>query len=214
MYPQTCRNPRHNRESSNLITAISDYESDAVVANTASYSYEPRHHRTNTELNLSVLQRYLPSVRSILNIAASAVVYTLGSPTGSWDRTGHEGTLFVCALAAHTQDPSMRPRACVFILNRKGLDNVVIDLGTVHHAEMVEELVVLQIESPTNAKELRVVGLWIHNDKEDTRETSWAMIEESWKYARSLGPSMGLDTELGPAARAVGKLSLSGLLSQ
>lgn len=53
--------------------------------------------RTNPQLNLSVLQRHLPSTTSILLIAPYAVIYTFIPDTSSWEKSGIEGTLFICA---------------------------------------------------------------------------------------------------------------------
>ena len=212
MSRQTPRKARHSRQPSNKIPAVSDYESDAAGM---LQSYEPPPLRSNTELNLSVLQRYLPSVRSILSIAANAVVYTFDSASGGWVKSGCEGTMFVCVQAPHPADPAQRPRACVFILNRRALDNVLVDLARVSHAEIAEQLVALRIEGQWEGGEERVLGLWVHNEKEDTREVNWKMIEESWKYARSVGPYEGPDDEYGPATIAIGKSSsVSDLFSK
>ena len=207
MSRQTPRKSRHTRQPSNLIP-VSDYESDAAAFHA---SYEPPPPRTNTELNLAVLQRYLPSIQSILSIAANAVVYTFDSDSGSWDKSGIEGTLFVCAQSPLPEDPGRNARACVFVLNRRGLDNLVVDLARVSHVEIVGELVILKVEGNWQEGE-RVVGLWVHNDKDGTRELNGAMIEESWKVARSGGAAEAVGTETGPAMQAIGRrLSLSDL---
>lgn len=215
------RKARHTRNPSNRIPAVSDYESDAMAVSAAaasyqSHSYEPPPLRSNTELNLSVLQRYQPSVRAILSIAANAVIYAIDSVTGGWVKSGIEGTMFVCAQAPLPDDPEQRPRACVFVLNRRGLDNVVIDLARVSHAEDGGELIFLMVEGGRGKEEQeKVLGLWIHNEKEDTRERNWAMIEESWKVARTAGAFEGQYQDVGPAAVATGRrLSLSDLFNK
>lgn len=209
MSRQTPRKGRgHNRNPSNLIHAVSDYESDAAAMHSA---YEPPPPRTNTELNVSVLQRYLPSIQTILSIAANAVVYTFDSTSESWEKSGIEGTMFVCAQSPLPDDPNHSPRACVFVLNRRALDNLVVDLARVSHVEIAGELVILKVEG--NWQEgSKVIGLWIHNDKDETREMNGAMIQESWKVARSAGTTEERGPEAGPAMQAIGmRLSLSDL---
>ncbi|KAG6040574.1 hypothetical protein E4U41_000082 [Claviceps citrina] len=184
MSRQTPRRPRHTRQPSNLIPAVSDYESDAVALHAASYAAPPP--RTNTELNVNVLQRYLPSIQTILSIAANAVVYTLDSGSTSWDKSGVEGTMFVCTQSPHPE--SGQPRACVFVLNRRGLDNLIVDLARVSHVEIAGELVIFKVEGgTTRLEDDKVIGLWIHNDREETRQINGATIQEIWKVTRSPG---------------------------
>ncbi|PTD12741.1 hypothetical protein HYE67_009927 [Fusarium culmorum] len=155
MSRQTPRKPRHSRQPSNRIPAVSDYESDAAAIHT---DYAPPPPRTNTELNLS-----------------------------SWEKSGVEGTMFVCAQSPSSEDPAQQPRACVFILNRRGLDNVIVDLSRVSHAEVSGELVIMKVEGDWEEGD-KVLGVWIHNDKDETREMNAAIIQEAWKIARSAGP--------------------------
>ncbi|KAL6799405.1 PH domain-like protein [Trichoderma sp. SZMC 28013] len=207
----TPRKPRHNRHPSNRIPAISDYESDAAVVTSA---YEAPPPRTNTELNLSVLQRYLPSISRILSIAANAVVYTFDSTAQSWEKSGIEGTMFVCAQTPLPEDVDHRPRACVFVLSRRGLDNVVVDLARVGHVELMGELVILKVEGDWEEDE-KVLGVWIHNDEENTRATNGAIIEESWKIARAAGTVSNEGPEAGPAMQAIGRpLTLNELFGR
>ncbi|KAK2601604.1 hypothetical protein QQS21_004839 [Conoideocrella luteorostrata] len=213
MSRQTPRKARHARQPSNLIPAIYDYESDAAAFHA---SYAPPPPRTNTELNVSVLQRYLPSIQAILSIAANAVVYTFDSNSESWDKSGIEGTIFVCAQSSLPD--THQPRACVFVLNRRALDNLVVDLARVSHVEIAGELVILKVEGDWEEGD-KVIGLWIHNDKDETREINGAMIQESWKVARSTATTEEQDleagAEAGPAMQAIGRrLSLSDLFGQ
>ncbi|GKU04451.1 dcp1 decapping family protein [Fusarium langsethiae] len=209
MSRQTPRKPRHSRQPSNRIPAVSDYESDAAAIHT---DYAPPPPRTNTELNLSVLQRYLPSIHTILSIAANAVIYTFNSTSESWEKSGVEGTMFVCAQSPSSEDPAQQPRACVFVLNRRGLDNVIVDLSRVSHAEVSGELVIMKVEGDWEEGD-QVLGVWIHNDKDETREMNAAIIQEAWKIARSAGPvETTQGPEAGPAMQAMGRrLSLSDL---
>ncbi|RBR14316.1 uncharacterized protein FIESC28_07746 [Fusarium coffeatum] len=173
MSRQTPRKARHSRQPSNRIPAVSDYESDAAAIHTDSYAPPPP--RTNTELNLSVLQRYLPTIHTILSIAANAVIYTFDSSTEGWKKSGVEGTMFVCAQSPLPEDPGQRPRACVFVLNRRGLDNVIVDLSRVSHAEVSGELVIMKVEGDWEEGD-NVMGVWIHNDRDETREVASVMV--------------------------------------
>ncbi|KAI2778580.1 PH domain-like protein [Daldinia loculata] len=175
-------------------TVASDYESD-----TASYmaSHPPPPAaaaalaaRTNTELNLSVLRRYRPSITSILSIAAHAVVYVF-TPPSKWDRSTVEGTLFICA-----QDEDGEAAAadgCLFILNRKGLQNLILDLSTVSDFELATDLLSFKLdqEGPQipmeNGESVRpkVIGMWIYAEDEQDRRTNSALIHEMWSKARS-----------------------------
>ncbi|KAH7178708.1 hypothetical protein DER46DRAFT_696391 [Fusarium sp. MPI-SDFR-AT-0072] len=199
MSRQTPRKARHSRQPSNRIPAVSDYESDAAAIHA---DYAPPPPRTNTELNLSVLQRYLPSIHTILSIAANAVIYTFNSASESWEKSGVEGTMFVCAQSPLPEDPGQRPRACVFVLNRRGLDNVIVDLSRVTHAEVSGELVIMKVEGEWQEGD-KVLGVWIHNDKDETREVNAAIIQEAWKIARSAGPVGPQGPEAGPAMQAM-----------
>ncbi|KAG8676235.1 hypothetical protein FPOAC1_002236 [Fusarium poae] len=202
MSRQTPRKQRHSRQPSNRIPAVSDYESDAAAIHT---DYAPPPPRTNTELNLSVLQRYLPSIHTILSIAANAVIYTFSSTSESWEKSGVEGTMFVCAQSPSPEDPAQQPRACVFVLNRRGLENVIVDLSRVSHAEVSGELVIIKVEGDWEEGD-KVLGVWIHNDKDETREMNAAIIQEAWKIARSAGPvETTQGPEAGPAMQAMGR---------
>lgn len=218
MSRQAPRKARHSRQPSNKIPAISDYESDAAAYANMHADYAAPPPRTNTELNVSVLQRYLPSIHSILSIAANAVIYTLNPTTQSWDKSGVEGTMFVCSQTPLPEDPSQAPRACVFVLNRRGLENVIVDLARASQVEISGELVIMQVEGDWDEGD-KVLGVWIHNDKDETRTINGATIVESWKVARAAAPVEGqvpeAVVEAGPAMQAMGKrLSLSDLFGK
>ncbi|KAL8926682.1 MAG: hypothetical protein Q9208_002756 [Pyrenodesmia sp. 3 TL-2023] len=90
--------------------------------------------RTNQALNLSVLRRHLPSTTALLSVAPYAVIYTFSASTSSWEKSGIEGTLFICAQTPQTPDPLStnpappRERYSVVVLNRKGLRDFVCPL--------------------------------------------------------------------------------------
>ncbi|KAF4815869.1 mRNA-decapping enzyme 1B [Colletotrichum siamense] len=219
MSRQTPRKRGHNRHPSNGPRPVqSDYESDAAHYLDTHPVPDPNPallHRTNTDLNLSVLRRYLPSINATLSIAANAVVYTFNPSLPGWDKTGIEGTYFLCM-----QDPlpgvPAAPRACILVLNRRGLENVILDLGDVADFEVMDEIYIFRLRGA--AEENKVMGIWIHADKDDTRVMNAAMIGETLKQVRAFqesGAAQQLppqEEELGPAMQAIGrKLSLSDL---
>jgi Dcp1-like decapping family protein len=197
----TQRKSRHRHQPSGggaRTMAASDYESDAAryMTGPAQAELPPPPpllaHRTNTELNLSVLRRYLPSIRSIVSIAANAAVYNFAPATGTWERSNVEGTLFVCE-----QEPvkdlagQPLPRACVFVLNRHSLDNLVIHLCNTTVCEVVGELINFYIQDTDDSgtgQDTRVIGLWIHADHENTRKVNADAILALWRQSR-LAPS-------------------------
>ncbi|KAK4211230.1 putative dcp1-like decapping family protein [Rhypophila decipiens] len=179
-----------DRSGGGSLTIIqqSDYESDAAQylsnRDTPAISHIPS--RTNTELNLSVLSRYLPGgVKSILSIAASATVY-LFSETEGWEKCGVEGTMFVVErepLVTASGQPLVQ--ICVFVLNRRALENLVVDLVKVTDCELAEELIIFRLEDGEQGEESKkVIGIWIHADEEHTREENMTVIRASWQQAR------------------------------
>lgn len=170
MPQQTPRKPRqrqHNRQPS-----ASEYESDAI---NHLQTHVPPPSRTNTELNLSVLRRYNPLIRNILSIAANAVVYVFTPSTQAWEKSGVEGTLFVC--------DQVDEQYCMIVLNRRGLENLMLDLGEMEDVERTEELLILRF---SEEEEPKVMGIWIHEDKDDTRDTNAGLIQQCWQMAREM----------------------------
>lgn len=152
----------------------SDYESDTA-------SYMAAHppvptaalaQRSNTELNLSVLRRYLPDIVDIQSIAANAVVYTLDTTAGSWDKANVEGTLFVCRLRAPD-------RACIFVLNRKATDNLTLHMCDIKEIELKDPLLMLVMEDGAH-----IWGLYIHADEDSTRTSNTELIQNLWRKDR------------------------------
>lgn len=86
----------------------------------------PPQNRTSTDLNLSVLSRYLPRISHIITSASYAVLYTFSPTTSSWQKSGIEGSLFICALTPTTPNAK---EAKLIILNRLGVDNFTFDLA-------------------------------------------------------------------------------------
>ncbi|KAJ9642940.1 hypothetical protein H2199_004462 [Coniosporium tulheliwenetii] len=143
--------PRHNGP------LTSDNETD--TANFSDAALPPPPTRTNAELNHSVLRRHNPSITSILSIAPYAVVYTFNPSSSAWEKSGVEGTLFVCQL---TPSPAGAERYNVLVLNRRGLENFESELVRSEDVEITEEYVILQVKDEEGNPE--IMGLWIFSE--------------------------------------------------
>ena len=146
--------------------------------------------RTNAQLNLSVLQRYYPSISSILTISPFVALYTFSPSAQVWEKAEVDGTLFVCALSPHYIQPTsqvdgtgdVRRRGgssddeenyAIVILNRRGLDNFYLELGGSNassksgresvEVEITDEFTILQTTSDDGVNG-EVWGLWIYED--------------------------------------------------
>lgn len=208
------RKPRRNNNNVNNKNHAqpSDYESD--FQNYISDSQQPAElqgipappQRSNEELNLSVIQRHNPAVTSILSLAAYAVIYIFSPSTRQWEKSGMEGSMFVCQL---TQGPLGEERYSVIVLNRRGLNNFDVPLTDGDDVELTDEYVILKTDydpfadstnnpagtgSVTNANKnangpnLRIYGLWIYsepppNSTAETRTLNAQMIRECATHA-------------------------------
>ncbi|EAU31514.1 conserved hypothetical protein [Aspergillus terreus NIH2624] len=179
--------------------------------------------RSNEELNLAVLQRHNPSISSILSLAPYAVVYIFSPSTRQWEKSGVEGTMFVCQL---TQGILGEERYSVFVLNRRGLNNFDVPLTDGDNVELTEEYVILKADDKLDASQgsspagqpsngtnqsvdgtgIRIYGLWIYsepppNSTAETRTLNAKMIRECAVHA---GHSLKLAKERNEAAQQNG----------
>ena len=134
----------------------SDYESDL---NCVSDAPPPPPARTNAELNLSVIRRHDPAITSILSIAPYAVVYIFSPASQQWEKSGIEGTLFVCQLSPSELGAE---RYSVVVLNRRSLDNLRVELLDGSDVEITDDYVILQ--SSDDDGDPQVYGLWIFSE--------------------------------------------------
>ncbi len=205
------------------VQVTSDYESDAAyyVDSQPPPASAALMNRTNTELNLSVLKRYLPSISHILSVAANAVVFTFSLENMAWEKANIEGPLFVCSQGNTPTDAEWGcDGGCAFVLNRKGLDNLILDLTTVSKYEIQDDLLIFRVEmdvkdggSNSSSNRNRVIGLWIHPETDETRPTNAALINRVWTNARTakeqreaVGLSGGYQAggaDVGPAMQAM-----------
>ena len=140
----------------------SDYDTETVDATETAPTFAPPPQRTNTELNLTVLRRHCPAIEQIVCIAPFAVIYTFSPDSQQWEKCGIEGTLFTCKLSGG--------RFNVVILNRKSLDNFVVELVSADDVEITEQYVILQSTGEDGVPQ--IYGLWIFTDEKTvpTRE--------------------------------------------
>ncbi|KAJ5573501.1 Dcp1-like decapping [Penicillium hispanicum] len=141
-------NNNHNNNSSH-INNFTDYESDAAYLSDMQQQQPALPLRSNEELNLSVLRRHNPCIASILSLANYAVVYIFSPTTRQWEKTGVEGTLFVCQ---RTQGDLGEERYNAFVLNRRGLTNFDLPLRDSEDIELTEEYVILKTSESTQAE--------------------------------------------------------------
>ncbi|KAL4806119.1 hypothetical protein BDV18DRAFT_138731 [Aspergillus unguis] len=165
--------------------------------------------RTNEELNLSVLQRHNPAVKSIQSIAPFAVVYTFSPSTRQWEKTGVEGTLFVCQLIAGDLGEE---RYSVFVLNRRGLNNFDLPLTDGENVEITEEYIILKSDAnpdPSNPKansDIRIYGIWVFSEPppSSTAETRSINAQVILECASIAGQSFKIARDRLEAARQNG----------
>lgn len=199
----------------------SDYESDYpnYSSDTAQQQEQeqepdlpiPPPPRSNEDLNLAVLRRHNPSITSIVSLAPYAVIYVFSPTTRQWEKSGAEGTLFVCNL---TQGSLGEERYNAFVLNRRGLNNFDIPLTDGENVELTEEYVILKSDAETgleatnnanggnnnttgntnnnnNSKlptDVKIYGIWIYsepppNSTAQTRAINAQMIRECAVHA-------------------------------
>ncbi len=156
---------------------VSDYDSDFNTLNLEEAPLPPTT-RTNTQLNLSVIQRYLPDVISIVSIASYAVVYLFSPTTQQWEKNGIEGTLFICELLPN---PSASARYSVLVLNRRGLENFKLELLDSDDIDITGEYVILQGHDEEDIP--KAYGLWIFSESvpsstAQARDVNAKIIEE------------------------------------
>ena len=135
--------------------AVSDYESDAFITEKIE---PPSLSRSDHELNLAVLKRHDPNIISLQHVSPYAVVYVFNSISQEWEKSGIEGTAFVCGLAPNGQCDQ---RFSVVVLNRRGLDNFNIEVRSSSEVEVIDEYIILQSEE---GGQLQVYGLWVYSE--------------------------------------------------
>jgi hypothetical protein len=96
--------------------------------------------------------------------------------------------MFVCELEPiPTPTGQVLPRSSVYVLNRRSMDNLEVDLLRVTDCEVVGELIVFRLDedqSDEGGAEKKVIGLWIHADESNTREVHASLVLGAWQQGR------------------------------
>ncbi|KAH7418540.1 hypothetical protein BKA64DRAFT_202471 [Cadophora sp. MPI-SDFR-AT-0126] len=174
MPPKTPRKSRRQNQAAPV--QASDYDTEAVEVPALPT-------RTPAEINFSVLRRYVPSLENIICYAPSAQLYTM-QPTGTWEKeSGVEGTLFVCRL---TSSPvTGGGRHCIVVLNRKGLENLIVESGEIQHVEIgADSFLMLGFKPRAQSLEedMKVLGLFIQAESPPKEEVC-QIIKGHWEEA-------------------------------
>jgi len=174
--PRRKNNSRHhasNSQSHNqpIQVQASDYESEAYVPTVVEQ-------RSNEQINHTVLQRYVPNLQAIIAIAPSTQLYTFSPETEQWDKTNTEGTLFVCELLPSPSTGLVEH--CVVVLNRKGMENLIIATKEIENVEGAEPFLLITLRS---LGELKTLGLFIYDDQTEAKSYTWKLITQLWEQA-------------------------------
>lgn len=167
---------------------VSDYESDAAVQIIQPTFQDPaqstRGLPTLGDMNLRVLKRHLPTVQSYISMAHNTTVYEWDDKADSWGEPVFKGPLFVCDLypEVDTDSGNRVTRACIFVINRMSLENLVLNLANVISCRQNDaEGQLLELSAVRPNGESVNWGLFI--DQESVKET-WAAIQGRWDVVR------------------------------
>lgn len=147
--------PRRPRNGHNH-SFISDYESDSHYR--SDMAGPPPVARTNEELNLSVLSRHRPDTIAIVYVVPYVVVYIFSPESLSWEKSGMEGSTFLCGLSASLEYDY---RCAVVVLNRRGLENLNIELTSDESVDITDEYLIVKNE---RAGQTKIYGLWVFRE--------------------------------------------------
>lgn len=105
----------------------------------------------------------------------------------------------------------------VVVLNRRGLENLVVSLGDVENVEVTEEFLIVGVRGgdgnggPPGGGEVKVLGFFIHKDRDETREVNCRLIREKWEEVRGGNGGNGNGNGGGGTEGVGRRLSLSDL---
>lgn len=197
-----------SRDSGHRYAQQSDYDSDAINHSYAvqpsednvpeedeSVSYAPTT-RTNYELNMSVLKRYVPGLRAIPLTSSFVRLYEWSSTTNSWELRDTEGPMFLCESEPRFSKSGLElPQSTLFVLNRRSLTNFKIDLSKVEMYEATNEKFLSVKMEAGNNEPGKAYGFHLHSTEEKEGGDSqsqftmenpdWSLIEAHWQKARA-----------------------------
>ncbi|KAJ2903852.1 Dcp1-like decapping family protein [Zalerion maritima] len=117
---------------------------------------------TNEEMNAKVLRRYMPGITSVLRVVNHVTVYHWSNEAVEWESTKIEGSSFLLEVARsdgntgaaadgmskrQRVDAMLPPRQCFFLLNRKNLHNLILDLGLIESIEFADNTLIVTTEN-------------------------------------------------------------------
>jgi hypothetical protein len=147
--------PQRKRHQINQSLVSDFYDSDAHFLSDIP---PPPAERTDEELNLSVLRRYRQDVASLEYVVPYVVVYTFSPESLSWEKSGMEGSTFLCGLQPNSE---YSYRCAVIVLNRRSLENLNIELRSSEDVDITEEYIILKNE---NQGQTQFYGLWVFRE--------------------------------------------------
>lgn len=203
-----------HREHNTRYAQQSDYDSDAINSSYAvqpsdaeprtydaqndlpemdgSATYAPTT-RTNYELNMSVLKRYVAGLQAIPVTCSFVRLYEWSHETNHWELRDVEGPMFLCECDPIVLPNGLElPQTNLFVLNRRSMENLTINLSKVEMYEATnEKFLSLKMEAD-EAGPGRALGFHLHNseDKEggeaqgSVENPDWNLIEDHWRKAR------------------------------
>lgn len=80
------------------------------------------------------------------------------------------------------------------VLNKKSLENLIVDMVEVQNVEVTTEFLILNFMDREIAGD-KIIGVYIHADKEDTMEVNCRMMKERWELLRD-GLTMNQDASM------------------
>lgn len=164
------RHPDSQSHAQNPIQA-SDYDSEAFYV-------EPQQTLTRDQINANVIKKYVPSLSHIIAVGPNAVIYTFAPDSSNWDKANIEGSMFICQLTPSSVTGG--PRHCIIVLNRKGMDNLIIESAEIEDVEIKDEILILRFQSHG---EIKTMGVYIHGDEYNPRDYICQLVKAHWETA-------------------------------
>lgn len=96
----------------------------------------------------------------------------------NWDKANIEGSMFICQL---TPSPvTGGTRHCIMVLNRKGMDNLIVESGEIEDVEIKDDILILRFQSHD---QIKTMGVYIHGDEHAPRDWVCQLVKAHWETA-------------------------------